>query len=179
MVESVFYEMEFSLLVVFSIFVPTAIYVFLYKKIAISRWTIIGFAFLLLLISGIDVYLLQSLSEKAKTSRSLIDHKLFMGQLSLALYLFPALFATVGMNLISHVLINHLNEAEARYDNAREQDRQKRTSLVSHQLVVWKQFSERSILILSSLGIGLLFILDLLTGAEIRLHVLYNFPLAI
>jgi hypothetical protein len=41
---------------------------------------------------------------------------LFVSEVSVALYLLPLLFAGVGMNLISHILISHLEDAEKRFD---------------------------------------------------------------
>jgi diguanylate cyclase (GGDEF)-like protein len=45
-------------------------------------------------------------------------------------------------------------------------------------VLTFRRFSERSILIGSAITISVIFVLDLLTGVEIRLHVLYIFPLA-
>lgn len=70
----------------------------------------------LILISGIDVFLLQRLAVRAKESASLLDDYVFSSELSVALYLLPALFAGVGVNAISHILISHLIESEKRYD---------------------------------------------------------------
>jgi hypothetical protein len=41
---------------------------------------------------------------------------IFSSELSMALYLLPAVFAGIGVNLLSHVLIGHLNEAEQKFD---------------------------------------------------------------
>jgi hypothetical protein len=51
----------------------------------------------------------------AKLSASFIDDALFASELSLALYLLPALFGGIGINLVSHVLVNHLVQAEKRF----------------------------------------------------------------
>ncbi len=70
----------------------------------------------LILLAGIDVYLLKRLAVMAKDSASLLDDYIFSSELSVALYLLPALFAGVGINAISHILINHLTKSEKRYD---------------------------------------------------------------
>ena len=113
---TVFSEVRFWALVMFSIFVPAAIYWALLAKRAISRQTILVLGVALLAIAGFDVYLLRHLEAAARLTPSLADDALFVSEVSLALYLLPALFGGTGINLISHVLINHLTLAERRYD---------------------------------------------------------------
>ncbi len=117
MKESVFFEMEFLMLIATSVVIPVAIYVFLLKIRAISRSSVLFFAFLLILLSGVDVYLLQSLARHAKSTLSAFDDRLFSSELSMALYLIPIVFGGIGVNLVSHVLVGHLNEAERRFDS--------------------------------------------------------------
>lgn len=116
---SIFFEIEFILLVASSVFLPIGIYVFLLLKRAISRWTVLLLAIVLITLSGADVFLLQALAEQARTTTSQFDDKLFSSELSVALYLLPAVFAGVGVNLISHVLTRHLEDAEERFDRQR------------------------------------------------------------
>lgn len=116
MSNTVFLETEFFLLVLFSVVIPSGIYGFLLKRKAIARWSVLAFALLLIFLSGLDVVLLGLLSESAKATPSAIDNKIFSSELSLAVYLIPAMFAGIGVNLISHILINHLNEAERKFD---------------------------------------------------------------
>lgn len=52
----------------------------------------------------------------AKSSLSGADDQLFSSEVSLALYLLPALFAGIGVNIISHLLISHLEKAEELFD---------------------------------------------------------------
>ena len=115
-VESVFLEKEFILLVIFSLLFPALIYGTMWLRRAISRSTVLLFGFMLIALSGMDIYLLQILSNMAKHSFSMLDDKIFSSEISVALYLLPALFAGTGINLVSHILINHLNEAESRFD---------------------------------------------------------------
>ncbi len=70
-----------------------------------------------LLPAGIDFVLLQKLAEKAKMSSSVFDDRLFVTELSMALYLLPAVFAGIGVNLVSHVVIRHLKLAENRFEH--------------------------------------------------------------
>ena len=180
--QSVFFETEFVLLVIFSVFIPVGIYGFLYKKFAISRWTVLGFAILLLVVAGIDVVLLQKLSEMAKKTGALLDNKVFLGELSLALYLFPAGFAGLGVNLLSHVLVNHLNRAEREFDKLHGAlgERGAGSALRWPRGVTKPEgISEGTILLGSAVSIAAIFVLDLVTGANIRLHVLYILPLAL
>jgi len=46
---------------------------------------------------------------------SLADDALFVSEVRVALYLLPALFAGLGINVISHVLTTHLVAAEKRF----------------------------------------------------------------
>lgn len=43
----------------------------------------------------------------------------FASEVALALYLLPMVLAGIGVNLVSHVLVHHLAEAERRFDMAR------------------------------------------------------------
>ena len=115
MSESVFTEFEFWLLIAFSVVLPFSIYGALLTKKAVSRYTVLGFGFALVVIAGVDVYLLQRLATAAKLTSSLVDDAVFLSEISLALYLLPAMFGGIGINVISHVLVRHLVEAEAKY----------------------------------------------------------------
>ena len=119
MVKTVFVESQFWLLVLFSIIVPVAIYYGLLKRRNISRNTVLLFGVVLLLISGVDIYLLPVLSKMAKTSLSHWDNSVFLSELSIALYLLPITYGGIGVNLISHVLIRHLSRAERRFEQMR------------------------------------------------------------
>jgi hypothetical protein len=114
---TVFSELRFWALVVFSLVVPAAIYWGLLATRTISRNTVLLLGLALLMIAGLDVYLLRHLEAAARQTPSLADDALFVSEVSLALYLLPALFGGTAINLISHVLIEHLKEAERRYDD--------------------------------------------------------------
>ena len=122
MVKTVFVEAQFWLLVLFSIIVPVAIYIGLLKRHIISRNTVLVFGVVLLLISGMDIYLLQILSKMAKTSVSHWDNTVFLSELSMALYLLPLTYGGIGVNLISHVLIRHLSSAERRFEQMKHKE---------------------------------------------------------
>jgi hypothetical protein len=117
MMSTVFAQGEFWLLVVFSFVVPLAIYAVLLVKRAISRATVLVLGLALVAVAGYDVYLLQSLAGIAKATPTLVDDALFTSEVSIALYILPALFAGVGVNVISHVLIRHLERAETRFES--------------------------------------------------------------
>ena len=116
MQQSVFIRTEFFLLILFSLIVPLAIYAYMMWKRAISRKTVFFLAIVLIVLAGIDIFLLQKLKGQAELTSSLIDNALFSSELSLALYLLPALFAGVGINMLSHLLISHLSQAERQFD---------------------------------------------------------------
>ncbi len=111
---SVFVEAKFWLLVLFSFVVPVAIYALLLAKRAVSRTTVLALGFALIVVSAFDLYLLQSLGARAKLTPSLVDDTVFLSELTVALYLLPVLFAGVGVNVVSHVLVRHIDAAEAR-----------------------------------------------------------------
>lgn len=113
---SVFAETGFWLLIFLSLVLPFGIYGALFIKKAISRKTVMFFGFVLVAIAGLDLYLLQHLSNAAKLHSSLMGDAFFRSELSLALYLLPAMFAGIGVNLLSHALVRHLVEAEERFD---------------------------------------------------------------
>ena len=116
MTTSVFAESAFWLLVVFSAVVPIVIYGVLLVKRAVSRSTVLILGLALVVIAGADVYLLQKLATAAKLTSSLADDAVFVSEVSLGLYLLPALFGGIGVNLVSHVLIRHLVEAEKEFE---------------------------------------------------------------
>ena len=113
---TVFVELKFWLLVVFSLVAPVAIYLVLLAKRAISRITVLVLGLTLVAIAGLNLYLLQSLVAMAKVTPSLADDAVFASEVTLGLYLLPALFAGIGINVISHVLIQHLNQAERQFE---------------------------------------------------------------
>ena len=115
MSSTVFTEVRFWLLVIFSGVLPFGIYWVLLVKRAISRRTVLLLGLSLVAIAGVDVYLLQSLATLAKLTASLADDAIFVSEVSIALYLLPAMFGGIGINVISHVLVSHLAEAETRF----------------------------------------------------------------
>jgi hypothetical protein len=112
---SVFTELTFWLLVGFSFVLPCLVYAVLHAKRAIARHTVLLLGSMLVVIAAVDIYLLQRLATLAKLTPSLADDAIFVSEISLALYLIPVMFGGIGINAISHVLINHLNEAEKRF----------------------------------------------------------------
>ena len=112
---SVFLEARFWFLMLGSVVLPFAIYAVLMLKRAISSRTVLLLGFALIAIAGFDVYVLQKLSQAAARSASKLDDALFASEVSVALYLLPALFAGLGINVISHVLNKHLDAAERHF----------------------------------------------------------------
>ena len=106
--DTVFVQLRFWLLVGVSVLAPLLIYIGLVRRRTIVRPTILGLGACLVLIAGADVYLLQTLASMARASLSLSDDPLFASELSVALYVLPIAFGGIGVNVISHVLIDHL-----------------------------------------------------------------------
>ena len=109
-------KLEFWVLILCSVVAPVVIYVYLMRRASIARFAVALFGLFLVLLAGTDVVLLKSLMQIAKLTPSLADDLVFGSEFSLALYLLPVLSASVGCNLISHVLITHLRVAERSHD---------------------------------------------------------------
>lgn len=114
--DTVFTHFAFWMLVMFSLVVPFAIYGGLLLRRAVSRAAVLGFGLLLVVIAGVDVYLLQVLGAAARSTPSLADDAVFVSEISTALYLLPALWGGVGVNIASHVLVRHLAGAENTFE---------------------------------------------------------------
>jgi hypothetical protein len=113
--DSIFAEKEFALLIVVSIVLPLALYAVMMLKKALSRAAVLVYGIILVVISGANVVLLQRLASMAKISLCTLDNQVFSSEISLALYLLPALFAGIGINIISHVIVSHLGDAQREF----------------------------------------------------------------
>ena len=113
---NVFMELRFWLLVVFSVVLPAVLYAGSMAIRAISRAAVAVLGLSLVLVAGIDVYLLQSLAAMARATLSVVDDAVFLSELSIALYVLPLMLGGIGVNLISHVLLRHLEAAEKRFE---------------------------------------------------------------
>ncbi len=120
---SVFAELRFWLMVALSTGLPIGVYAVLLVKRAISPRNVLLLGLALIAVAGLDVYFLQSLAMLAKDTPSLSDDWVFTSQVSVALYLLPAMFGGVGVNVISHVLVRHLAEAERRFTREHPESR--------------------------------------------------------
>ena len=118
--QSVFLELEFYLLILFSFLVPALIYGWLMFSRSISRWTVLLLGMVLLLLSAADTVLLNYLAKLAHLTHTLWDERIFASEVSVALYLLPLTAAGIGINLIAHVMISHLSEAERRFDEEKQ-----------------------------------------------------------
>src|SRR5688572_30952073 len=111
---SVFVQLEFWALVVCSFVIPAAIYTVMVTRRAISPMTVFAFGMVLIALSGLDFLLLRHLMSVAGASISLLDDAVFRSEFSAAVYVLPLVSGAVGTNLISHVLVRHLEDAERR-----------------------------------------------------------------
>jgi hypothetical protein len=57
---------------------------------------------------------LHSLAGEIKRAAT-ADDAVLIDEISFALYILPALFAGIGINVVSHILVSHLVEAEERF----------------------------------------------------------------
>ncbi|MDR3391556.1 MAG: hypothetical protein P4L77_07440 [Sulfuriferula sp.] len=109
---------ELFLVILFSFLIPGAIYVAMVVKHSISRKTVLLLGLALIGLAGIDAVLLQHLANEAAHTSTIWDDRLFASELSVALYLLPLVSAGIGVNIVSHLLITHLAEAERNFDRA-------------------------------------------------------------
>ena len=105
-----FAQLEFWLLILSSVLAPLLIWGMVLARRTASQTTILILGVLLVMISGVSFYLLQALAAHSKHSPSLADDSLFASELTLSLYLIPALFAGIGINFISDRLLGHVRE---------------------------------------------------------------------
>jgi hypothetical protein len=113
---SVFVEFEFWLLVVFSVVMPVAIIWMCLTIRKVSRHHVLAVGLFLVAIAGIDIYLLQALKHRARETPSTADDVIFDSEITVGLYVLPALLAGIGVNIASHVVIQHLSDAQRRFD---------------------------------------------------------------
>lgn len=116
MSQTVFFEFQFFALVASSIVAPTAIFGIMLWKQAMSRVTVMLFGIALIVLSGIDVALLVWLDSASKLTPSLVDDKFFTSEVSIALYVLPAVLAGIGTNIVSQLLVSHLEKLERQFD---------------------------------------------------------------
>jgi len=114
MEQTVFVEVKFWLLVLFSLVAPMGIVWFCLTMHAVSRGHLLTLGLVMVAIAGFDIYLLQALTRMSRVTPSLADDAVFDSEITVALYVLPALLAGVGVDLVSHVLIQHLTDAQRR-----------------------------------------------------------------
>jgi hypothetical protein len=120
--QSVFVEFEFWLLVMFSIVIPVAIIWICLTIRRVSHNHVLAVGLLLVALAGIDIYLLQALKHRARETPSTADDVIFDSEITVGLYVLPAILAGIGVNIASHVVIQHLSDAQRRFDaHAQEQ----------------------------------------------------------
>jgi len=125
MFDGLLIKTEFWSLVLFSLVLPVGIFWGLMRTRKISHGTVLGFGMLLVVLSGLDFGLLKQIFAMTSSMPSLADDKIFKSEFSIALYLLPVLYAGVGTNMISHILISHLTGAEQAFDRAKANEMKK------------------------------------------------------
>ena len=70
----------------------------------------------LVILLGLEILVAADLVRTVTSTPSLTDDAVFISELSIALYVLPVVFGGIGVNLISHVRLRHLSEAEKRFD---------------------------------------------------------------
>lgn len=113
---TIFTELRFWVLVLCSLVLPTAIFVTLFVRREFSKATVLAFGLLLIVLAGVDIFMLRALALEAQATPSLADDVVFSSELSIALYIFPAAFGTFGLNMVSHVLMHYLKKKEALFE---------------------------------------------------------------
>ncbi len=115
MKDTVFAELDFWVMTAVSLVLPFAIYGALMTKRSVSRSVVLSLGFTLVVIAGFGLWFLQHLQSAVHATPSMLDDAVFDSEVSIALYLFPLMFGGIGVNLISHILVEHLVGAERRF----------------------------------------------------------------
>jgi diguanylate cyclase (GGDEF)-like protein len=190
MTNSVFFQRDFFLLLVFSVFTPIAGYLYLFKRSSVSRRAVLLLALLLMVMAGADVVLIQSLATAAKAAAMPLDKKIFSSEISVALYVLPLVSAGLGINLASHSLFRHLSDSEENFDREHQRAAM-REHYADHDADYWIRAIQRHWRHASTVpldwfyfsagmaGMALIFTVDLYSGSDIRLHALYIYPVAL
>ena len=110
--ESAFAQIEFYALTMTSVLLPIVIFVGLSRAKKVRRSALCVFGLILLFLAAADVILLERLAVISKLSVSLLDDTIFASELTVGLYMLPLISAGLGVNLLSHLLITHLDEAD-------------------------------------------------------------------
>ncbi|HYP84487.1 MAG TPA: hypothetical protein VES41_14085 [Variovorax sp.] len=111
---SVFVEMRFWALIFMTVVVPLALYLLLRHRRAVSRVTVLMLGLALVAIAAVDVWLLHGLQNAAVHNASKLDDFLD-SEVTVGLYLIPALFGGVGIDLVSTIIRQHLLHMERRH----------------------------------------------------------------
>jgi EamA domain-containing membrane protein RarD len=114
MTETGLVELRFWALIALSLAVPVGLYALLRKRRAISTRTTLLLGVTLVTVATVDTGLLHSLASGAAQTVTKLDD-VFASEMAIGLYLVPAMFGGVGIDLISTVLRNHLQAAEHRH----------------------------------------------------------------
>jgi EamA domain-containing membrane protein RarD len=114
MTETGLVELRFWALIALSLAVPVGLYALLRRRRAISTRTTLLLGVTLVTVAAVDTGLLHSLASGAAQTVTKLDD-VFASEMAIGLYLVPALFGGVGIDLISTVLRNHLQAAEHRH----------------------------------------------------------------
>lgn len=114
--QSVFLRLEFFGLVASSIGAPAVIFGVMLWKRAMSRVTVLLLGLLLIALTFIDVILLVVLEGESKLTASLADDQIFASEVSIALYVLPAVLAGIGTNIVADLLTHHLEQVEKQFD---------------------------------------------------------------
>jgi hypothetical protein len=106
--QSTFIEGEFLVLVLLSVLIAALIYRALWSRRSLSRTRALIFGLTLIVLAGVDMFLLRMLTSLARVSGSMFDSVVFNSELTVALYILPTLFAGTGINVVSHLVIHPL-----------------------------------------------------------------------
>jgi len=110
--DTAFLKGEFFALVATSLLIPAGVFRYLVTRARIRQSAVLWFSVLLLLLSGADVMLLRRLAVIAQRTPTVFDDAVFASEISVGLYLLPVVAVGVAVNLISHILIDHLARVE-------------------------------------------------------------------
>lgn len=165
MPQSAFHDLQFAAFVALAIGLPLAGCAVAWSARSLPRWVEPVFAAALVAAALANVILLRRLAIAVLATPSLADDMVFHGRGSLVLLLLPVAQAIQGVRLLMATFV--------------DRERRSGTGEASKAATVpVAGDGEVRVVLNALLAMSIIFAVDCVTGSDVRLHVLYVFPLA-
>lgn len=169
MVQSVFHDLVFAAFVLLTMGLPLAGLAVAGTARTLPRWLEMAFGMALVAAAGTSAVALRELHHAVLATPSLVDDTVFRGRWSAAIYILPAALAAVGAWLLASRAIA-MARGVAVGGAA--------TPASASPYAGADGRGEVGVVVLALLAMLVIFATDSVTSTDIRLHVLYVFPLA-